>query len=320
MMKHLGLLSLIMIFMINIIEAHDLIFSDKQSIEHPNIKKQIESVNDMIETFYGKTVYVYIPRIQNQTTSVELPNDISMMVRSQFNSIGNNLYLLSQINLNHLPAEDVFIIGGAITAFDPNGESIEQGLQISGEGQKAGEMLSISLKDNMRTKITKLGITFNPSSAKTGNYISRTSVSNTIEVRNRSDNDKSSYSIFGVKIDMTENQLKSDGIHHSLRKLVQISTIEVLGRLLNYPYWLLTQTEPDEDILNYLSQNFIHDTIPKKIFKISYLLHLQNNAIEVTSIFTNRLKRAIIAYKREHALTPNETISKRFYQSLLGKK
>jgi hypothetical protein len=124
-------------------------------------------------------------------------------------------------------------MNGAITTFDFIGESSDNGLQISGEGKKAGELISISMKDNKSTEVTKIGVTFNPSDAKTGFYISQTSVSNVIDVRQTHDSDRSTYSIFGVSLDSDEQKVVSDGIHHSLKEVVEINVIEVLGKLVN---------------------------------------------------------------------------------------
>ena len=317
-MKRILLFLLISIILsIDTIEARDSTFYNKQNIREYG-RNKIESVDDMVKIFYGKQIYIYVPSITNKTNSINLPSDISSMVRSLFNSTGNSITLLSYVNRNNLPKEEVFIINGAITAFDIDGESTENGLQLSGEGKKAEELASISMKDNKNRKITKLGITFNPSNAKTGFYISRTSTSNTIDIQETSDSDATTYSILGVVIDSKDRSLESDGVHHSLRVLIEVSTIEVLGRLVKYPYWLLTKTEINPDIFDYLVKEFIRDSLNEKLKKISYLLSLKDGSLEVTSTINSQLREAIINYKREHGLAPNDIISSRLYKSLLG--
>jgi hypothetical protein len=87
---------------------------------------------------------------------------------------------------------------------------------------------------------------------------------------------------------------------------------------VNYPYWILTKTEANQDIVEHLSKEFLRDNLNNKLKKISYLLSLRNTSIEVTSIINSQLRDAIINYKRANGLAPNEIISRRLYKSLLG--
>jgi hypothetical protein len=112
---------------------------------------------------------------------------------------------------------------------------------------------------------------------------------------------------------------KSQGIHASITALVELSVAEVLGKLGNFPYWLVMRGgKPNKNVINHLSHQFIREPLNKKIEQISYLLALHGKNVQVTRKMDDQLKQAIIEYKREHGLNPDESLSKEFFLSLLN--
>ena len=69
--------------------------------------------------------------------------------------------------------------------------------------------------------------------------------------------------------------------------------VEVLGRLVKYPYWLLTGGEVNPDVLDHLSNKFLQDSLNEKITKVSYLLALKGMGTQSTSMMNPQLKEAI---------------------------
>jgi len=299
-------------------EANNLDFNNNQKIRKVGNRERIQSVEKMIEVFYGKELYLYIPAIKNRTSSFKLPEDISIMVRGIFNSVGKSVQVISYLDPNNLPNKKVSIINGAITTFELVEISSEDGIQVADDIKAGGELSSVSMQDNLSKKVTKLGLTFSPSDANTGLFIPRTSTSNIIDLQEISNSDRPQYAIFGVSLDLEDRETISDGIHSSLRELAEINSIEVLGKLAYFPYWLVTKTESDQDLVAYLSKNFLRDTLKDKLKKISYLLGLKNKNIEITSFINSTLRDAIINYKQDKGLPPNDIISRKLYMSLLG--
>jgi hypothetical protein len=129
-------------------------------------------------------------------------------------------------------------------------------------------------------------------------------------------------SILGTGFGFNNAVTRSQGIHASLVVLAEYSVVEVLGKLGKFPYWLLSSGgKVNRDIVNHLSQTFLREPLNKKIEMISYIFALKgNNGIQPTRMMTPKLKETILKYQSQHGMTPNGTISKKLYLSLLEGK
>jgi len=84
-----------------------------------------------------------------------------------------------------------------------------------------------------------LGISLIPSDMHSGNYIPLKSTSNRVMIEKRSSANEFAFSIFGSGFGFNNAITKSQGIHASITALVELSVAEVLGKLGEFPYWLL---------------------------------------------------------------------------------
>jgi hypothetical protein len=272
--------------------------------------------NDMIRIFFGKTIHVKVNDINDDATSgAKLPVKIDTVVNKSFNRIGNYLVTMRGYNPKKLP-KNVYIINGAITEFDvvyTDGMSSDLAAQGTHNGQ-SGQFNGGLSKGN---KITKLTLTLNPSDPRSGNFISRTSTDNTITIEQKNSASEFGFSILGTGIGLNSSVSRSHGLHASIDTLVELSVVEVLGRLAKYPYWLLTGGEVNPDVMDHLSKKFLQDTLNDKITKVSYLLYLKGYNVQSTSIMNSELSQAIKKYKVSHGMPNNDTISSKLYKSLL---
>ena len=100
---------------------------------------------------------------------------------------------------------------------------------------------------------------------------------------------------------------------------MELSVVEVLGKLGKFPYWLLSDGgKVNPDVVNYLAHQFLREPLNKKIQQVSYLLALKGKDVPVTRLMNDKLKQAIIEYKTEHGMSADDTLSKKFYISLLN--
>ncbi len=61
---------------------------------------------------------------------------------------------------------------------------------------------------------------------------------------------------------------------------------EVLGKLGEFPYWLLLKGgKVDRNVLSNLLYSFLREPLNKKIEQISYLLNLEGEDVEVTPYY-----------------------------------
>jgi len=278
----------------------------------------LRNVDTMIAVFNGKPIGVYIKPIADRTASGgKLPRDISTVVKKSFNSIGYNVKTMFTINTKKPPKNKFYIIDGAITEFDLL-KVAGSGRDVAGQGTYNNQKGSVDFGMDQEDKLTKLAITFNPQDPRTGNYVPNASTSNRIEINQKSAGNEFAISILGSGIGLDNAVTKAQGVHSSINILVELSVVELLGKLTKYPYWLLTRGEVNNDIVSHLSTHFIRDKLSKKIQKVSYLLSLRETSIQITTMMNSNLKQAIINYKTAHGMPANDILSGRLYRSLLG--
>jgi hypothetical protein len=280
----------------------------------------LERTNTMIQVFNGIPINVAVVPIENKTAARgKLPADITEIVKSSFINIGEFVRVISDTTVSE-GAKDFIYIAGAITEFDVV-SSKDKGVNAAGTGTvgKRHNRWDADGSLDSEEQTIKLGITLNPSKSTKGDYISKASTRNTVTIEKKSSANEFAFSILGSGFGFNNAVTKSQGIHASIRVLVELSVAEVLGKIGKFPYWLLLQGgKVNYDIVNHLSHKFLREPVSKKIELISYLLVLHGKDIKVTRLMNDQLKQAIIEYKREHGLPADESLSKKFYISLLN--
>jgi len=119
------------------------------------------------------------------------------------------------------------------------------------------------------------------------------------------------------------NNIKRRNLQSVMSIFVALGVTELLGRVNQYPYWIVTRQKADKIVLDRLTKSFLHDTLNQKILKISSLLYFKYNQyyiydeIKPTNFMSYPLKSAIIKYKKSHNMSADTIISKKLYRSLL---
>ena len=262
---------------------------------------------------------IFIDTIENKTAARgKLPADITDIVKTSFNKIGEYVTIIYDDNSENLKRNEVFKINGAITEFDVT-YAEDNGLNASGNATYQGQRGDVDASSAKENQTTKLAINFNPSHLHGGNYISRTSTSNKVTIQKKSGANTFGFSILGTGFGFNNAITRSQGIHASIVVLVEFSVVEVLGKLGKFPYWLLGDGgKVNRDVVNHLSSTFLREPLNKKIEMISYLFALKGvGGIQPTRIMTPQLKTIITQYQSQHGMTANGSISKKLYLSLL---
>jgi len=315
----LSMVTLSLLAVSGCMNANDVKLDSKQNIlkAKTDYSSALRTVNDMITIFNGHTIHIKVNNINDAATmGGKLPIKLDTVVNKSFNRIGDSVIVMQSYNPKKLP-KHIYVINGAITEFDvvsQDAMSADGAAQGTHNGQ-SGDFNGGLSKGN---KTTKLTLTLNPSDPISGNFISRTSTDNTITIEQKNSASEFGFSILGTGIGMNSSVSKSHGLHSSINVLVELSVVEVLGRLVKYPYWILTGGEANPDVVEHLSNKFLQDSLPKKIRKISYLLALKGTGVQSTSMMNSQLKEVIKKYKVSHGMGNNDIISKKLYLSLLG--
>jgi hypothetical protein len=280
----------------------------------------LPEINNMVKVFRNEPINVFVNTIENKTGNRgKLPADITAIVNTTFTKIGNYVVPIFNIEASENAKRQTFIINGAITEFDVI-ESKDSGINAAGTGTVGKNHNRYDTEGSIDSENQKviLGISLIPSDMHTGNYIPLKSTSNRVVIEKKSSANEFAFSILGSGFGFNNAITKSQGIHQSITALVELSVAEVLGKLGNFPYWLLLKGgKVDQNVLNNLVHQFLREPLNKKIEQVSYLLRLRGKDVEVTRVMTPKLKKAIIEFKKEHGLPADDTLSKDFYIALL---
>lgn len=124
-----------------------------------------------------------------------------------------------------------YYIRGAITQFDE---------QVTSDSQSGGLSIDVLDVGASRNKTTSLvSIDLNIGNLLTRQILTGTSANNTIAVSRDTKSADSNGSISKVNLGFSfnVNMGRSEGMHQSVRTLLQLSAIESLGKLTEVPYW-----------------------------------------------------------------------------------
>jgi len=310
---------------INIVLMCIMMGCTQSKIDMPPIEKNITErenpilieLNGMLKVFRQKPLTIVVANMENETGTPTLPSIINTTVKKSFNNIGDMVHVVADTNNYTYKGGEIYAIHGAITKFYVS-QTINRGYQSDLEINRGKTTSNTSTSLDKESKISHLAITFNPENPRNGLQIPYSSVSNSITIYQKSSANEFGFSILGSGIGYNKTITKAQGIDEAIERLVDVNVVEVIGKLTTTPYWILTKKKPNRHILNGLINEFIKDKPYQKVYKVSYLLTLRGYYTHPTySIKDNRLKQAIINYKKSHGMRANTTISSRLYRSLL---
>jgi hypothetical protein len=198
--------------------------------------------------------------LSHPLTGSELPGDITEMLRSAVNRIGDRVvyvpyqpdYVLGHAQQGaklQLTLPNV-LITGAITEFDRALASASKGLDagvLLGKGK--GET-DASFSARGTSTISRLSLDFNLVDFNTQTMLPRMQATNSMRVLNESSENAFDFAIYGNGFGLTSNTRYLQGRHNAIRLLVDLSVLQLLGRYAAVPYWrCIPGAEPDAVVL-----------------------------------------------------------------------
>ena len=111
---------------------------------------------------------------------------------------------------------------------------------------------------------------------------------------------------------------KSEGIHHSVRTLIELGTIEVIGKMLQIPYWEcldIKSTNPEaQKILRDWYVAFEHDDLMRFVQTNLSLRGYYTGPVD--GINNASISRAIVMFKADNGLTGDSSLDYSLYYHL----
>lgn len=250
------------------------------------------------------------------STGGEIPRDITEIIKSSLNSIGGQVtfipydpaFIQNQMvtgysNFDNKLIPDVVISGG-ITEFD-------RGLETRGKGTDAGaeatftnapgwvpsKSVSLDYSDTDKIGLARITLDFNLLDFQTMAGIPRMNTTNSMEVSKGMAEREIGITLFGPTFGRKGSIKKVQGRHAAVRLLVEASMMQIVGKYLNLPYWKLLgeDAEPDQVVMDSISQEFYRSAEAQRIAKAQVWLFLMGHNVPVNGVLDQPTLAALTA-------------------------
>lgn len=205
-----------------------------------------------------------------------------------------------------------YYIRGAITQLDENVVSETVGAGISLEsaelGAQADQVVSVvSVDMNMGDLLTR-------------QIMPGISANNSIAVRRRGIGGDAGGEISKAGLSINVSFNKSEGMHQAVRTLIDLSTIEVLGRLAQVPYWRCLEIEQTNPEMQAQARGWFNrmDEPERVRFVQRALAGLGRYQGPVSGVLDQTTRDAIGAYQAEHGLIADGRVNFDLYATLIN--
>lgn len=232
-----------------------------------------------------------------------------------------NLQPLGEHLGTHPAAADSFIFPryellGALTTLDENVSAKTIGLSLAFSSDAADADLGWS-KDQL---VTVVGVDFNISEAGSRQIVNGLTASNQIAIVRRGvagdggGRYKKAGLFFQVSLD------KNEGIYAAFRALIELSVMEVLGKLTRVPYWECLQIEhTNPEVLALTNEWFATMTTAEQVRVVQRLLARYGYYSGAAhSRLDNATRQAIARYQAATDLVPSGRIDLALYRQLIS--
>lgn len=224
-----------------------------------NFSDSLRCMDDMLFDYGIRDIRLTTNGIPDATGEIQTGTRemfISAVTRMSARSRAFTYVDLQEVTDGYGPSEDrrlyarqqqlltpTYYVRGAITTFDDSVASDSRGGGISFGGAGAGA--------NVDATSSVVGVDMNVGEVQTGLILAGASSSNRITVTRRGQSVDGSFDVelgsesLGAFAQVSRN--RSEGMHTAIRTLIELNTIESLGKLARVPYWRclgVEQTDP----------------------------------------------------------------------------
>jgi hypothetical protein len=258
----------------------------------------------------SKPLYVQSRAIADATglshplVGAELPADITEMVRSAVNRIGEKVvyvpyqpdYVLGHAQQGaklQLTLPDVQITG-AITEFDRALAAAGRGNEASIIFGKGGGETDASLSKKYTATLSRLSLDFNLVDFSSQTMLPRMQAVNSMRVLNQTAEDNYDFAIYGNGFGLATSTRYLQGRHNAIRLLVDMSMVQLLGRHTNTPYWrCLPNSEPDPVVLQRIAKGYVANDPVTRVKWLQDTLRDYGFPLDVTGRLDERTRAAV---------------------------
>ena len=202
----------------------------------------------------------------SKATGGEIPRDITEMMKSSLNSVGGNVvyipydpaFIQNQMVTGYSNFQEKLIpnvvLSGGITEFDRGLTTKSENLDLSAEYEFKdlsddfpSKDVEFRYGDAAKRGLARITLDFNLLDFRTMSGLSKMTAVNTMEVHKAVNEKELAISILGPTFGLKGNIKKVQGRHAAVRLLVELSTIQIVGKYLVVPYWRLLGDDAEAD-------------------------------------------------------------------------
>ena len=209
-----------------------------------------------------------------------------------------------------------YYIRGAITQLDQRVSDWRKGGGLS--VNLTAVSADVSHDKNQTASVVALDM--NVGLVRTRQILPGLSASNSIAVSRRGEGWDAGLAIEQAGAFFSIEQNRSEGAHQSVRTLVELGLVEVLGKLARVPYWECLQIEATNPRIMEEVVNWYNDMSPTDQVKFVQRVLIANGymAGPATGNRDEATREAIARYQADNDVIPNGRISFDLYRRMLG--
>ncbi len=270
---------------------------------------------EMLEAYNAPKINIQTKAIENATSSTKVPNNISQMVITALNKIGNKISyvdfdaqrLLTEQALGKIIdlslIEPDIIIRGAITEFDK--DLIRKGKELKGDYLTTyqGQELDMGAEAESEATGSQIAIDLQVMNYNTKRLVPGAQTSNKINIFKTSNALELGVAYNGSGLGFNCSVERQQGLYSSLRLLVELSVLELLGEYYDVPYWrCIPDASPDNRMLTRYRKSLKDDS--NIAIKLKILAFGHGKKIDLTTAsFTEQDQKSFNELKSSTGIT-----------------
>ena len=264
----------------------------------------------MLEAYnHPSQLYVIQGRhVINKTACKNLPLDITDMMKTAVNKVGGNVrytkfdpdYMIGEVqtgNPNLQRKLPIVVLEGAITECDENLDSSGFGVDADvmfGGGSTETDVGAGGDKEVARSRIA---LDLHLMDYATQTLIPRKQTAIAVDVWSLDKSYNFGFQVNGSGLGLDGRRKITQGKHDAVRILVELSTLQLLGRLFEVPYWrCIPGAEPDPVVIKMVRKDFENVSSETQISTIQALLKRHGYQLTVTGKIDRKTLAAIDQY------------------------
>jgi len=279
----------------------------------------------LMEAMNDEAIMVSVQQVVNQTGGEGqgvLPQDITLMVEAALQNIGETVIVapyggtvsLSIAGLSE--GAGIYNIHGAITEFDAATTSTSSGGQV---GLSFNDILDVSAESDTEISSGTIAMNFMVVDRRKNIYVPGVKAAVKMTFSKQTEGQGYSFSLAGNGFGLRGSATTQTPIHHMVNILVEYSVVQLIGRLKEYPYWLLIKgADPDYRYIAKVKRSFNKHSEEMRNRMVTFIMSSIDYSVDVSGVIDPRVGRKIKSLKVKLGIVPaNAEVTERFYIKLL---